>query len=74
MFGILKFGIHSSGSTLGMSSRALRRLQLDATVIKVSGGAELSSEEEEDHPGFNVKTKKGRSGAAVNPFAVVSEL
>lgn len=50
-----------------MSSRALRRLQVDGAVIKVSAGKEESSEEEEDYPGF-CKKKPG----AVNPFAAVS--
>lgn len=54
-----------------MSSRALRRLQQDTTVIKVSGGAELSSEDGgEERPG-RVKSKH-KTGLTINPFAVVS--
>ena len=55
-----------------MSSRALRRLQQDATVIKVSGKGELSSEDEEDdQPGFSNVARKKKSGA-LNPFSMVS--
>lgn len=50
-----------------MSSRALRRLQNDGAVIKVSREVEASSEDEEDQPGFSNK-KPG----TVNPFAAVS--
>ena len=58
-----------------MSSRALRRLQQDAAVIKVSGGAELSSEDGEERPGFAVRAKsKNKTPLTLNPFAVVSEV
>ena len=60
-----------------MSSRALRRLQQEATVIKVSAGGgvapDLSSEEGEERPGFAGRSKsKGKAAATVNPFAMVS--
>lgn len=60
-----------------MSSRALRRLQQEAAVIKVSGGAELSSEDGEERPGFSGRVKKKQQHqqqAAANPFAMVSSL
>ena len=56
-----------------MSSRALRRLQEDATLIKLSGDKGLSSEDEDDQPGFaRSKPKSKNKKDALNPFAVVS--
>ena len=55
-----------------MSSRALRRLQQDAEVIRVPAGREEVEDDEdrvlEENPGF-VSTK-----SAINPFAVVIKL
>lgn len=50
-----------------MSSRALRRLQQEATLIKVSG----ESSEEGEQPGFSRGAKK-RETSVANPFAAVS--
>lgn len=55
-----------------MSSRALRRLQQDANVIKVSGRKNaISEDDEEDLPGFVSKPKNKKTSTA-NPFAAVS--
>ena len=58
-----------------MSSRALRRLQQEANIIKLSGaGVSASSEEESNQPGFTspVRSKKKNKSATSNPFAAVS--
>ena len=55
-----------------MSSRALRRLQQEADVIKV--GVSASSEEESSNqPGFSsaAKSKRKNKLATANPFAAV---
>jgi len=54
-----------------MSSRALRRLQQEAQVIKVSGDVESSSGDEEK-PGFSAG--KSKKSSVSNPFAAVSVL
>lgn len=54
-----------------MSSRALRRLQQEAAVIRVVGGVESSSGEEE-RPGFSIRKTKKKVESCDNPFAVVS--
>ena len=60
-----------------MSSRALRRLQQDAAVIRVpaSGGQAAGGGEEEDEPaeGPGFDSSKSRK-SAVNPFAMVRVL
>lgn len=56
-----------------MSSRAFRRLQQEAEVIRIRGGLgseEVEGEEEEEMPGFGKKSKK--KGGASNLFALVS--
>ena len=53
-----------------MSSRALRRLQQEAAVIKVSGGLESSSGDEEK-PGFS-SSKSKKNNTSSNPFGAVS--
>ena len=56
-----------------MSSRALRRLQQDAAIIRVPASREEVENEEDgavqEDPGFS-SSKSGKP--AVNPFAVVS--
>lgn len=52
-----------------MSSRALRRLQKEESLIKV--GREREESSEEDQPGFSSGKSKQKAGT-VNPFAAVS--
>ena len=55
-----------------MSSRALRRLQQEAAVIKVSGDVEESSSGDEEKPGFSAS--RSNKSSVSNPFAAVSVL
>ena len=58
--------------TVAMSSRALRRLQQDAEVIKVPASSQEVGEEEDEveRPGFTAS--KSRKPIA-NPFAMVHQ-